>query len=68
MNIQDIKKLSKIDRLQVMEVIWDSLLSEDDDLASPDWHETILEERKAKIADGTAKFISLSELKSSRSR
>ena len=66
MNMQDLKKLSKVDRLQAMEVIWDSLLNEDDDLASPDWHQNILEERKAKVANGTAKFISLSELKSRR--
>ena len=66
-NLQDLKKLSKVDRLQAMEVIWDSLLYEASDLVSPDWHESILEERKSKIADGTAKFISLSELKSSRS-
>jgi len=64
MNIEDLKNLSKSDRLQAMEAIWDSLLYEDDDLPSPKWHENILRERKAKISEGTAKFISLSELKS----
>ena len=68
MNIEDLKKLSKTDRLQAMEVIWDSLLYEDDELATTKWHENILEDRKAKISDGTAKFISLADLKASRSR
>ena len=68
MNMQDLKKLSKTDRLLAMDVIWDSLLYEDADIASPDWHENIIEERKTKIANGTAKFISISELTSSRGK
>lgn len=68
MNIQDLRNLSKTDRLQAMEIIWDSLLNDDAEITSPDWHENILEERKAKMANGTAKFISLSKLKFCRGR
>lgn len=66
MNMADIKKMSTIERLQTMEAIWDSLLYENHEIESPEWHEKILEKRKEKIKSGKAKFISLSELKASR--
>jgi hypothetical protein len=66
MNISELKKMSTIDRLQAMEALWDSFLYEIDEIETPEWHEKILRERKEKIANGTAKFISLSELKKSR--
>jgi hypothetical protein len=66
MNIADIKKMSTADRLQTMEALWESLLYENGEIQSPEWHEKMLEERKAKIKRGQAKFISLSELKASR--
>ena len=66
MNITDIKKMSKSKRLQAMEALWDSLLYEDGEIDTPKWHEKILEERKNKISNGKAKFISLAELKASR--
>ena len=66
MDLGDIKKMSRIKRLQAMEALWDSLLHENEEIETPDWHQEILEERKALIAEGKAKFISLSELKASR--
>jgi len=66
MNIADIKKMSKTIRLQAMEALWDSLIYENGEIDTPNWHEKILEERKNKISNGKAKFISLSELKASR--
>jgi hypothetical protein len=66
MNIADFKKMSKIKRLQAMEALWDSLIYENGEIDTPNWHEKMLEERKNKISNGKAKFISLSELKASR--
>ena len=66
MNLADIKKMSMAERLKTMEALWDSLLYENEQIESPEWHEKIVEKRKAKIKSGTAKFISLSELKASR--
>jgi len=68
MNIAGIKKMSKTKRLQAMEALWDSLIYDNGDIETPDWHEEILEERKNKISSGKAKFISLSELKATRKR
>jgi hypothetical protein len=63
MNIDEFKKMSTVERLQAMEALWDSMLYENQTIDAPEWHEDILTERKKKIATGTAKFISLAELK-----
>ena len=59
----EIKKMSTIERFQVMEALWDSLLYEESEIESPEWHQDILKERKKKIENGKSKFISLEELK-----
>lgn len=66
MNIDELKKMSKAERLQAMEALWDSMLYENGELDTPKWHESILEQRKRIIANGSAKFISLTELKANR--
>jgi hypothetical protein len=66
MKIAELKKMSTSERLQAMEVLWDSFQYEGDEIETPAWHEKILQERKAKIAGGEAKFITLAELKRSR--
>jgi len=68
MNLADIKKMSTVERLKTMEALWDSLLYENVEIESPEWHEIIVEKRKAKIKSGTAKLISLSDLKKSRNQ
>jgi len=66
MDTQEIKKMSRIERLQAMEALWDSLIDEESTLRSPEWHRDILEERKRKIEAGEAEFISLEKLRASR--
>ena len=66
MSIIDIKNMSTPERLQVMESIWDSLLHDEIDIRTPDWHKDILEKRKKIIDEGKAEFISIEKLKASR--
>ncbi len=66
MNTIEIKKMSMRERLQAMEALWDSLLDEESEIESPEWHHDILEERKRKIENGKAEFISLEELRATR--
>lgn len=66
MNRIEIRKMSIIERLQAMEALWDSLLHEESQIESPEWHRDILEERRKKIEKGKAEFISLEELKANR--
>ena len=64
MTIAQIKTMSTIERLRIMEELWDSLNHEEKECESPDWHESILEKRKKKIEKGEGEFISLEKLKS----
>jgi hypothetical protein len=66
MNTLEIKKMSRIERLQAMEILWASLMDEESEIKSPEWHGDILEERKRKIEAGQAEFISLDKLRTSR--
>jgi len=66
MNTLEIEKMNTVERLQTMEMLWDALLHEKVEIESPGWHRDILEERKARIANGQAKFLSLKELKARR--
>ena len=65
-NTREIKKMSRIERLQALEALWDSLIDEESEIKSPEWHRDILEERKRKIETGEAEFISLEKLRASR--
>jgi putative addiction module component (TIGR02574 family) len=66
MNAIEIRKMSITERLRAMEALWDSLMDEESEIESPQWHLDILEERKRKIENGKAEFISLEELKATR--
>lgn len=64
--VLEIKKMSRIERLQTMEALWDLLIDEESEIESPEWHGDILEERKREIEKGNAEFLSLEKLRASR--
>lgn len=64
MTMAEISKMSVHERIQTMEALWDSLTQEPTEIQSPKWHEEVLSDRKEKIENGQANFISLAELKS----
>ncbi|MBC7360225.1 MAG: addiction module protein [Desulfacinum sp.] len=66
MDRQQIKNLSRIERLRAMEAIWDSLLEEEFEMESPEWHRDVLAERSKKMETGKAEFLSLEKLRASR--
>ena len=66
MNISDIEHMTRSEKLQAMEALWDSLLQEDNSMEAPAWHNAILEQRKLEMASGRARFLSLDELKARR--
>jgi len=65
MTTAEIKKMPVKDKIILMEEIWDSLCHDENDIESPAWHEEILEERRKKIETGTARFVSIDDLKAS---
>jgi hypothetical protein len=66
MDTREIRKMSRAERLLAMEALWASLVEEEAEIESPDWHRDILQERKHKIESGKAEFISLEKLRASR--
>lgn len=66
MTTAEIKKMSISERLRTMEAIWDSLLYEEAKLPSPEWHGNVLTERKKKMDEGSATFLTIDEVKRRR--
>ena len=63
MDSTEIKKMSTTECLKIMEAIWDSLLHDETNIESPQWHKNVLAERKSKIENGEAEFVSIKKLK-----
>lgn len=63
MNAAEIRKMSVYERLQAMEIFWDSLLDDEVEISSPEWHREILGERLKAIEEGQAELVSISDLK-----
>lgn len=66
MKMSEIKNMTVVERLRTMENIWESFSVDPVDIKSPSWHEGVVTGRKAKLATGKAKLISLDELKQRR--
>ncbi|NOT84373.1 MAG: addiction module protein [Methylococcaceae bacterium] len=64
MNILEITKMSKVEKLQTMEAIWDSLIHENIEVESPEWHGDVLAARKMNIEAGNAEFRTIEALRS----
>ena len=59
----EIRKMSISERIRTMEAIWDSLLYDNAEMPSPEWHGDVLAERKRKIDEGSARFLTIKEVK-----
>ena len=44
-------------KLEAMELLWEDLAGSPEALESPDWHREILDERRKRVVDGTARFL-----------
>lgn len=66
MDTSEIKQMSPAERLRAIEPLWDSLIADQVEIRPPAWHEAILDERRRKISEGTAKFLTMDELRASR--
>jgi len=63
MSITDIKEMSIIERIHAMELLWDSLCDDEQNIDSPKWHETVLNARKQKMDSGGAEFLTLDQVR-----
>lgn len=62
-DIVEIKRLSREEKLRVMEAIWEDLSSEEQSLQSPAWHESVLRETEQRIQSGSEQSIDWKEAK-----
>ena len=49
-------KMTSLDKIAVMERLWDDLCRDPESIPSPTWHKDILEAREEQVNEGKAKF------------
>jgi hypothetical protein len=59
----DIKKMTLAQRLQAMELLWQSISLSPESAVSPEWHGKVLADRQAKVDAGEGNFLSVRQLK-----
>ena len=60
-----VSELTLVQKLNLMEAIWDDLSKNDEILESPDWHETVLKDREEALS---ACKITVSDWKEAKER
>jgi putative addiction module component (TIGR02574 family) len=58
-----LNEMTVAEKLQAIEILWDDLARNPDDIPFPAWHEEVLAAREKQIEEGQAKFISLDEFR-----
>jgi len=59
----DIERMSVGERLQTIELLWNSISRSSNSPDSPAWHEKVLAVRRAKIEAGEAEFLTIEQLR-----
>jgi len=49
-------KMTNLNKIALMEQLWDDLCRDPESVPSPDWHKSVLAEREERIKKGTAEF------------
>ena len=49
-------KMTNLDKIEVMERLWEDLCRDPESIPSPKWHKEVLEAREKEINEGKAKF------------
>ncbi len=65
MSITEIKTMTRDEQLLAMEMLWDELCHQKEEPAPPVWHKAVLENRAAKVAEGSAEYLTIDEVKKS---
>ena len=60
--MDQISRMSSSERVEAMELLWESFSKEGIDYPSPDWHGKILADRSEIIESGKATWLSVDEL------
>jgi len=63
MGILEIKAMSREEQLSAMELLWNELCHQDQAVESPGWHRDILDERRSAIAEQSATYLTIDQIK-----
>ena len=64
MNISlPLDKMTRLDKIALMEKLWDDLCRDPDSSPSPKWHKEVLEAREKEVNEGKAKFTDFDQAK-----
>ena len=58
-----LERMSTTEKLQAIEDIWSDLARVSENVPSPAWHADVLRAREERIANGTSRFLNISEAK-----
>jgi putative addiction module component (TIGR02574 family) len=61
--IAEIERMSVAERLQAIELLWNSIARSNSSVSSPSWHQDVLSARRTKVDSGEGHFLSVSELR-----
>ncbi|MBI5376371.1 MAG: addiction module protein [Candidatus Schekmanbacteria bacterium] len=56
-------KMTNLDKIAMMEKLWDDLCRDPEAIQSPIWHKDVLEGREKELNEGNAKFTSFDQAK-----
>ncbi len=59
---EQISRMTSSERVETMELLWESFAKEGVDYPSPDWHGKVLTERSGITGSGHATWLSVDEL------
>ena len=57
------KKMTVVEKLSMMEKLWNDLCTDPESIPSPEWHREVLETREQHISEGKEQFHSLETVK-----
>jgi len=57
------EQMTIIDKLRIMELLWDDLCRTESEIPSPQWHKQILMEREKLIREGEDEFVDWDQAK-----
>lgn len=68
MKAEDVKALPLDRKLQIMEAIWEDMRARFESLDIPQWQKDLLDQRRARVRDGTARILDWDSVKATIGR
>jgi putative addiction module component (TIGR02574 family) len=63
MSVAEMRKLSRTEKLKIIETLWNDLAQEEDRFESPPWHEKLLRETEAQYSTGQIENVAWEDAK-----